>query len=70
MDRRLKMLLLAAAFYILSGLQGNAAPDNPSPGHMVRDGSWYLSGEAEGKIFPYGQQSGKSSLVSQPEGMT
>jgi len=70
MDRRLKMILLAAAFYMLSGMQGNLATDNPYPGHIVRDGSWYLSGEAEGKIFPYGQQSRDSSLMSPSEGMT
>jgi hypothetical protein len=70
MGRRLKIILLTSAFFILSSLQGNAAPDLLYPGHMVRDASWVLSGDQEGNFFPHEENSGDPSNVSAPEGMT
>lgn len=70
MDRRLKIMLLASMFFILSGLQGNAALDVLDPGHMVPDASRVLSGD-RGDVFPlHEENSWAPSNVSAPEGMT
>lgn len=70
MDRRLKMILLTTAFFFLSGLQGNTAPDFLNPGHMIRDGAWVLSGDRGDNFFLHEENSGDPSDVSAPEGMT